>query len=165
MILSVDWIRKEDNIMESDILKKEHIFLDFVTTSKIDCLKKLAGQAYQLGISNNAEQTFQNYIERESESSTGFTDGFAIPHARSKSIEKVGILVAKLKEPLDWDSMDGKPTNFIIALNVPEANEGNMHINLLSSLSRKIMKRDFRDAAKKSSNVDELYTLIVQALH
>lgn len=36
------------------------------------------------------------------ESTTGMTDGFAIPHAKSAAITKPGIAFLKLTNPIDW---------------------------------------------------------------
>lgn len=143
-----------------EIFKLENVFYDLEVSSKEDCLEKLAQYAFESGISNDAQQTYQDYLNREKEVSTGFTDGFAIPHAKSSSIEKPAILVAKLKNSVDWKSMDGEPTQIIIVLNIPKESKGGLHIQLLSNLSRKIMKADFREAVQNSQSAAELFKAV-----
>ena len=43
-------------------------------------------------------------------------DGFAIPHAKDHSIEEANVIIVQLNSKIDWKSLDGEGTDFIIAL-------------------------------------------------
>lgn len=101
---------------------------------------------------------------RENECTTGFGDGFAIPHTRCEAIKKAGIIVVKNEIGMSWIAMDELPVYIAIALLVPTNNEGNLHIQLLSSLSRKLINKQFKEALRIANTIDDIYTIILDAL-
>ena len=91
-------------------------------------------------------------------------DGFAIPHTRCESVIQTGIVVMKSTKELEWESFDGKPVQIMIALIVPKENYGNEHIQILASLSRMLMKQDFRRKLTESDSAEEIFEVIHQAV-
>ena len=77
---------------------------------------------------------------------------------------QTGIVVMKSKRELEWESFDGKPVRTMIALIVPKENYGNEHIQILASLSRMLIKQDFRRQLTESDSPEEIYGLIRQAV-
>ena len=61
-------------------------------------------------------------------------------------------------------SFDGKPVQIMIALIVPKENYGNEHIQILASLSRMLMKQDFRRKLTESDSAEEIFEVIHQAV-
>ncbi|AHF61507.1 hypothetical protein P344_06790 [Spiroplasma mirum ATCC 29335] len=59
------------------------------------------------------------FTKPESESSIGFEDGFAIPHALIPEVTKPAILFLRMINGFDWKSMYGKPTKIAIAIIIP----------------------------------------------
>ena len=81
----------------------------------------------------SADKLVADYEEREKESTTGFGNGIAIPHAKSDNVNQATILFARGVNDVDWDSLDGKPVNTWISLLVPTS-EGSVHLKLLAKL-------------------------------
>lgn len=71
-------------------------------------------------------------MEREEESTTGMMDGFAIPHAKDASIKDADIVIVRLNGKVDWKSLDGEGTDFVIALFIPDSEAGTTHLNFIS---------------------------------
>ena len=65
---------------------------------------------------------------------------------------------------MEWESFDGKPVQIMIALIVPKENYGNEHIQILASLSRMLMKQDFRRKLTESDSAEEIFDVIHQAV-
>lgn len=151
-------------MMMKEVIKKEYIFMDMELGSKEEALRAIAGQAVKLGLCRDVEETYQGFLERESQGPTGMQDGFAIPHTRCESVIRTGIVVMKSKQDLEWESFDGKPVRIMIALIVPKENYGNEHIQILASLSRMLIKQDFRRQLTESDSPEEIYRLIHQAV-
>ncbi|GBD67372.1 MAG: fructose PTS transporter subunit IIA [Staphylococcus equorum] len=143
--------------MSKKLITPSNIIIDGDVKDKEAGLYMIAEKAEELGISADAEETFKGFIEREQEMSTGFTDGFAIPHTRSDSIQYPSVIVVRLKHELNWETMDGQQVKIVIALLVPKEVEGNMHITLLSQLSRKLMKASFREEVMNSFDTESLF--------
>ncbi|WP_338983795.1 fructose PTS transporter subunit IIA [Spiroplasma endosymbiont of Othius punctulatus] len=140
--------------MNKDILNTNHIFLDVESKSQKEALEFLAQKAADLGIVTSKEALVTGFENREKESSTGFEDGFAIPHARIKETTKAACLVVKLKKAIDWNSMDGKPTQYLFALIVPDG-KGDEHLSILSDIATKLMIPEFKSAINNAKTEEQ----------
>ncbi|MBP2058481.1 fructose-specific PTS system IIA-like component [Lactobacillus colini] len=120
----------------------DNIILDAEISNQKEVLEKIASTAVNLGLANNAKKLTNDFLKREEEFSTGFGNGVAIPHAKTEAVTKASIIFLRLKDGIDWNSMDGKPVKLIIAIIVPvEASKE--HLNTLAKLSRKIIHQEF----------------------
>ena len=150
--------------MTKEVIKKEYIFTGMEVTTKEEALRAIAERAVELGLCRDVEETYEGFMERESRGPTGMQDGFAIPHTRCESVIQTGIVVMKSTKELEWESFDGKPVQIMIALIVPKENYGNEHIQILASLSRMLMKQDFRRKLTESDSAEEIFEVIHQAV-
>jgi PTS system nitrogen regulatory IIA component len=73
--------------------------------------------------------------QREELGSTGFQDGIAIPHCLLPEVGEFVVGLITHKTGLDFASLDGKATS-IIAFIIGPREQRDMHIRLLSSISR-----------------------------
>lgn len=129
--------------------------------SKEDCLKALASELIQGGFpAINEEKLIQSIIEREALSTTGFGDGFAIPHGKSADVQVPIVAVFKLEKPVDWDAMDDEKVNCIIMLVVPEKKGETVHLKLLSHLAYHLMDEQVKADLKEAQTVEDLKRVI-----
>ncbi len=110
------------------------------------------------GFAKSKKPVLDGFKAREEQSTTGMQDGIAIPHVSSEAITEAKIVVVKLKQSTDWKAMDGKPTDFVIAIAVP-ANGRNDHFELLTSLSSKLANPEFVKEFKKYSKDNIIKTI------
>ena len=150
---------------ENQVWKREHVFIGQDFSSKEDCLRFIADKAVKLGLCNDSEVTYEGFLFRESQGPTGLEDGFAIPHTRCNAVVKSGVILVKTKEPVEWDSMDDKPVQVMIALIVPNQDGNNEHIRLLASLSRMLIKKDFRESLKASGSEEEIFHILSEVMN
>lgn len=59
-----------------------------------------------------------------------------------------------------WQSLDGQPIQFIIALFVPDTQADDAHLKLLSTVARLLMRDDIRASLKEASSADEIAKLL-----
>lgn len=125
----------ERNIINGKSLNsKEELFLNVAQALK----------AFNADI--DVDQVVNGLQKRESESSTGFEDGIAIPHTVVNNLDQPEVMIINGLN-IDWPSMDGKPTNVAIAILVPATNS-NVHLQILASLSKKLIDEQFRAILK-----------------
>ncbi len=93
--------------INNDLLKSSHIVFDDKVKTQKSALKKIADLALSLDYITNSEELIQAFLAREQESTTGFEDGIAIPHARIKSIKTPAILILRTNNGVDWKAIDG----------------------------------------------------------
>lgn len=142
------------------LINKNLIVLNLEAKSKEDSISKLARMAERIGKVTSSGEYIQSVFEREQTCTTGIGNGIAIPHGKSKSVKEAMIAFAKCKDGLEWDSLDGKPVNVIFLLGVPEQNVDNMHLKILSQLSRKLMNEDFVALLKNAESEDEVFAAL-----
>lgn len=146
------------------LLTAEHVFTEVSLDTKAAALHYLAESAQTLQITTDVTAVFKSFNEREAEGSTGMMEGFAIPHAKSPAITEASIVIMKIQKAIDWDSLDGQPTEIIIALFIPEQEAGTTHLTLLSKVARLLMKSDFKQQLKQQASAVEIADYVNQKL-
>jgi fructose-specific phosphotransferase system IIA component len=145
--------------MLSEILDRERILFDAHFSNKDEAIIALVDTLKGAPGVKNLEEIKKSVLEREKILSTGVGNGFAIPHAKTNAVEGFLLAVAKLAEPIDFNSHDGKPVRLIFLL-VGKENMVSEHIKMLSRISRLINNDEFREKLFKSTSAEELYELL-----
>ncbi|MFN3206112.1 PTS sugar transporter subunit IIA [Bacillus licheniformis] len=101
------------------LIKKEHIYLQETLSSQAEAFDRLAQIAYESGAAKTKQAVIDGLAQREAESTTGFIDGFAIPHAKLKDITEATVIIIQNKAGIEWNALDQTPVTFIIALLIP----------------------------------------------
>lgn len=97
-------------------------------------------------------------FEREKIMSTGVGKNLAIPHGKVTSIDEHLASFALLKDPIDFESIDGNPVNMAFLLIGPEK-KNSAHIKLLSRISRLMNNRSFRDSLSECKTEQDIYDM------
>ncbi len=147
-----------------NMLNVSHISLNDNLQKQKDVFKRIAELAVANGIASCEESIVDGLVAREQESTTGFMDGFAIPHTQVNAIQKPGIVIVSTKQGVEWNSMDGEPARFMIALLIPVNEAGTTHLNVLASLSRMLMHDKVRRELLSASNAEDVLKQIRLAL-
>lgn len=142
---------------------KENILFLESCSSKYELLEQIAEFAVVNKIANNQANLLVDLKRREDEASTGFTDGVAIPHAQSDAVLRPSIVVVKLEQEMDYQSMDGKPTDLFISILVPK-DSGDQHLKILQKLSRSLARPEYIEELKAAKTKEQLFTIISQPL-
>jgi len=120
----------------SDFLSPANVLPDVRATDKdrlLRDLSKWAASACQL----DAALVSREIAKREQLGSTGMGDGIAIPHARIEGLSKPFGLLARLRKPIDFASIDGKPVDIVFFLLLPAKAQGEQ-LTALASVARKL---------------------------
>lgn len=138
-----------------NMINPKLIKFHFAGTTKEEIISKVVDAVNESGCLNDVEQYRKDVFIRESLESTGIGYGIAIPHAKSKGVSNSCFTLIKLKNKIEWQSLDGNPVEFVIMLAVPEE-EKNEFLTILSSLATRLMDDDFRDSLLNSENQEEM---------
>src|SRR5439155_20934195 len=82
-------------------------------------------------------------LERERLASTAIGEGVAIPHAKFDAVGQLTAVVGRVREGVDFESIDGKPTFLFFVLVAPQASTG-AHLKALARISRLFRDPGFR---------------------
>jgi PTS system nitrogen regulatory IIA component len=95
----------------------------------------LAGHAASLFF-GPPEMVVGAMIDRERLGCTGIGAGCAIPHIKLRGLKKMYGVLARLRQPVDYASPDGKPVDLIFMLLVPEGDRTASHFKALAQIAR-----------------------------
>lgn len=143
----------------NEILNSNLILLDFKAKNKNEVFCKAAQMFFENDIIEFEKLMIDELIEREKSGSTELEYGFAIPHAKSDNIKKVGIVFIRLEKSILWEENE---VDNIFVLAIPKKEQVDTHLKLLVSLSKKIMKNDFITNIKSLKNKDDILNLIIK---
>ncbi len=101
-------------------------------------------------------------LKREAERSTGIGYGLAIPHGKSDGCKKLVMAAGQPAEPIDFQSVDGRPVKFIVLLVSPPDQTG-PHIQALAKISRLMNIDQFRTKIEDVTTAQELHDAITAA--
>jgi len=140
----------------TDILNINSIKVCISLESKEDLLKKLVNLASASGNILDKKSVFTEVLERENIMSTGVGKGIALPHAKTNAIKGTIGALCTTKDPLDYNSLDGKPIQIAFLLLGEENNVGG-HLRLLSMISRLMNIEAFREKLLKAKTSQEAF--------
>lgn len=142
-----------------EILNKESIILNKKLNTKQEVIKNLVNKLSLCGALHEADGFFKEVIKREELENTYIDFDFAIPHGKSDAVKNPQVAFLRLDEPIIWGEEKEFAKNiFLIA--VPNENKGDIHIEMLVKLSKKILKDSFREQLALAKNSEEIYKLI-----
>jgi PTS system nitrogen regulatory IIA component len=143
----------------ADFLAPNDVMVDIRAADKVRLLQELS---YRAAATRKLDGNLvaSDILKRETLGSTGMGGGVAIPHARIPGLNKPFGLLVRLKKPIEFDAIDGKPVDLVFLLLLPAAPEGEQ-LNALASVARKLRDettlRDLRVATDNAA----LYHAIV----
>lgn len=107
------------------------------------------------------DAVLDSVLMREQTRSTGIGSGIAIPHGKSKGVDELVMSIGITGEPLEFESIDGKPVSIIVLLASPAGQTG-PHIQALAKISRIMLDEDLRAKIASAKTPEEVYDLISQ---
>ena len=132
--------------------------------SKKDIIKTIVDKSIELNILKKEDRStiIEAFLDREDKGTTGLVDGYAIPHAEHEKIREPLLLILRLENSIDWESMDGEPVNYIFSILVPTKDKGTAHLKILSDIAKMLMKDEAKDKLSTASSEEDILTVIDQ---
>jgi PTS system fructose-specific IIC component len=124
--------------------------LDGSATTKDEAIDRLVAVAAAAGRSDDPSALKSDVLAREGLLPTGIEGGIGIPHARSKGVSEPTVVFGRTDSGIDWGAADG-PAHLVFMIAVPEG-AGDEHLNILASLSRALMREEFRNTLMQASD-------------
>lgn len=142
----------------SDFLSPTAVLTDVRATQKAPLLQDLSRKAAAI-LDLPADRIASKLVEREQLGSTGTGGGIAIPHARIQGLAKPFGLLAKLRQPIDFDAIDGEPVDLVFMLLLPTTAEAD-HLGVLACIARRLRASDILVQSRRAASAAELYSAI-----
>ena len=146
----------------TDLLKPQSIDLNAVVADKPAAVERLVDLMEAGG--NLADKALYKarVLAREAEGSTGIGEGIAIPHAKTEAVKTPGLASMIVRAGVDYESLDEEPAFLFFLIAAPAGGE-NVHLEVLSRLSRMLMDDEFHEALMNAKTPEEYLHIIDEA--
>ncbi len=138
---------------------------DYVSPELIDVQQKVKDKeeaithTLQLLVHANyvtdSNEYYQAVEEREEIMSTGIGYGVAIPHGSCSAVKELKFAFLTLSEPIDFDSIDGKPVSLIFLIAIPKTRDKTYN-QLLAAISKFSSIEQNRELLKQANDKWEI---------
>ena len=88
---------------------------------------------------------------------------FAIPHAKSQTINEPSMIIVTLNKGIEWNSLDRQSVDFIFALFIPDSEAGTTHLKL-SLVARSLMRKEVTEQLRKAKSKTEIATILTKEI-
>jgi nitrogen PTS system EIIA component len=143
----------------TDFLTPEMIAPSLKGQTKPEVLQELAGCLTKEHPEIPLAEMTAVLAERERLGSTAIGDGIAIPHGKLRGVTKIVGAFGRHLAGVDFDSLDGGPSQLFFVLLAPE-DSASLHLKALARVSRLLKESSFREHLLAATDADELYKLI-----
>jgi PTS system nitrogen regulatory IIA component len=141
-----------------EFLSPEYVSLDVQASDKAALLKDLAYRAAG-ALHLSAEAVASEIQKRDELGSTGIGGGVSIPHARLREVRKPFGLLARLKEPIEYDAIDGQPVDLVFLLLLPASSQLDQ-LNALAAVARKLRDPEMLKVLRAARDGAKLYEML-----
>ncbi len=138
-----------------DVLRKEVMIMDLQATTKEAAIDEMISNLVDKGIVTDFDTFKEGIMNREAQTSTGLGDGIAMPHSKNAAVKKATVLFAKSAKGVDYESLDGQPTDLFFMIAAPDG-ANDTHLAALAELSKYLMKDGFADKLRQVTSPDEV---------
>ena len=145
-----------------DLLRKDVMLLDLQATEKKAVIEEMIQSLVDRGYVTDFETFKEGILAREALTSTGLGDGIAMPHSKNTAVKEATVLFAKSNKGVDYESLDGQPTDLFFMIAAPEG-ANDTHLAALAELSQYLMKDGFADKLRQVTSPDQVVELFDQA--
>ena len=145
-----------------DLLRKDVMLLDLQATEKKAVIEEMIQSLVEHGYVTDFETFKEGILAREALTSTGLGDGIAMPHSKNAAVKEATVLFAKSNKGVDYESLDGQPTDLFFMIAAPEG-ANDTHLAALAELSQYLMKDGFADKLRQVTSPDQVIELFDQA--
>ena len=131
------------------------MLLDLQATTKEAAIDEMINSLVDNGVVTDFDVFKSGIMAREAQTSTGLGDGIAMPHSKNAAVKEATVLFAKSNKGVDYESLDGQPTDLFFMIAVPEG-ANDIHLAALAELSKYLMQDGFADRLRQVTSADEV---------
>ena len=133
-----------------------HVILDTESRDRFGCLQEILERVATDGYLRNKLRAFDELMEREQLATTAIGGGMAIPHVFTDEARRPLLIMARSKEGVHFDSLDGNPVHIMFVAMAPRKDK-DLFINMLYHLVRFLkVSENFNDLMEAKTIEDAL---------
>ncbi|MGL5956755.1 MAG: PTS fructose transporter subunit IIABC [Brevinema sp.] len=134
------------------------IHLTSKSSSKRELLTEMADLFTKYGYSDNKDQLLFSLQEREQITPTLISENIAMPHTKDDSVIKPKVMIVRTQKPIIWNASTQETAQLFFMIGIPK-NEHNLHLDIISGLSRVLSDDKNLQVLFQSDNKEEIIDL------
>lgn len=146
--------------MITDLINEKLICLNLKATSKDEVFAEMAQLLHAQGRISDKAQFLTDIYAREEIGNTGFEDGVALPHAKSKAVVEPAVAIGVSQPGIDYGAEDGQPSKLFFMIASPDGGSDH-HIEVLAELSSKLIEDGFIENFLKAETEQHALELLL----
>jgi multiphosphoryl transfer protein len=162
--IDVDNLVATQHIQPEPLISEDLVLLESTSQSKEEVIQEMVDAFYISNRTQDRQLLEEALWAREAVYSTGLGYGFATPHCKTGAISADSISVLRLNDPVHWGSVDGEQVKMVVLLALRDSEVANTHMQVFSSLARKLINEDFRQHLLSVRNANEVTTYLSEQL-
>ena len=103
---------------------------------------------------------FNAVLKREELGSTGVGNGVAIPHVRLEQVKKPFGILMRLREPIDFNAVDGQRVDLVCLVLLAKENEA-VQLTALASIARRLRTPEVLQELRHAPTRVALYNVMI----
>ncbi|WP_108651733.1 PTS fructose transporter subunit IIABC [Dongshaea marina] len=147
--------------MITSLINEQLICLDLKATTKEQVFSELADLLSKQGKIGDKEQFLNDIRAREELGNTGFEEGIALPHAKSKAVTTPAVAIGISRSGIDYGAEDGLPSKLFFMIASPDGGADH-HIEVLAELSSKLIEEGFVEAFMSAKTQEQALELLLE---
>jgi phosphoenolpyruvate-protein phosphotransferase len=146
------------------LLSEDLVLLESTSRTKEEVIQEMVDAFYVHDRTADRDAMEEALWAREAEYSTGLGHAFAIPHCKTDAVTANSICILRLQEPIEWDSVHGERVRMVVLLAMRSSDGANNHMQVFSSLARRLDDEDFREQLLKFETPRQITTYLDEQL-
>jgi len=142
-------------------LDASNVTIDFAAATKDEAITKLVNSLVKSGVVEDGPAFLATVFEREELGSTGIGERVAMPHGKSEGVKKMTVALAKLAAPVDFESVDKQPVDFIFMIASP-INSDSLYIKTMASIIRSVKLHNICLKMQHLQSAADIYDMLVK---
>ena len=138
------------------VINRQAVAVDVCAANKEEAFQCICDMLTKADVLNSAEEFKKDLYLREKEGRTGIGNGVAIPHGKSLAVKDTCISVLKLRDPIEWETLDGKPVRVLICFAVSDKDRPDKFLRMMAQVARKLAHQETIDNLMAATTPDEL---------
>ncbi|MFQ5413368.1 MAG: PTS sugar transporter subunit IIA [Phycisphaerae bacterium] len=152
------------NMKLADLIHKDSIIPELAASDRNGVLREMVQSLADHGAIDpaDAKAIVESAILRESQGSTGFGKGVAVPHVKHASVKAMTATIGRSSEGVDFAALDRAPVYTIVLLLSP-LDEPEAHLAAMERIFRHLQRDNFRRFLRQAESRDAIASLIAEA--
>jgi nitrogen PTS system EIIA component len=148
----------------NEFIVREALVADLKASDRDAAIRELVASLAAAGAleSGAVDEVVAALIKRESNGSTGFGKGVAVPHVKHPKVQKMAGTIGRSANGIDFAALDHQPVYSVVLLLSPE-NQPQQHLQAMNIVFSNLQKDMFRKFLRQSDTHEKITDLLDEA--